>query len=96
MQGTRPDLAFSVFLLSRFFIRLTEAINALMKGVLRYVQGSTAKGITYRRRKGNELLSIEAYTDSDFAGKYIRGDARSTSGYVMIMAGGAILWSLKR
>jgi hypothetical protein len=96
MQGTRPDLAFSVSLLSRFLTRPTEAIDALMKGVLRYVQGSTAKGITYRRRKGNELLSIEAYTDSDFAGKHIRGDARSTSGYVMIMAGGAISWSSKR
>jgi hypothetical protein len=67
-----------------------------MKGVLRYVQGFMAKGITYRRRKGNELLLIKVYTDSDFAGKHIRGDARSTSGYIMIMAGGAISWSLKR
>jgi hypothetical protein len=61
-----------------------------------YVQGFTAKGIIYRRRKGNKLLLIEAYIDFDFAGKHIRGDARSISGYIMIMAGGAILWSLKR
>jgi hypothetical protein len=90
MQGTRPDLTFSVSLLSRFLIRLTEAINALIKEVLRYVQGFTAKSITYKRRKSNKLLSIKAYTDSDFAGKHIRGDARSTSGYIMIIAGGAI------
>jgi hypothetical protein len=61
-----------------------------MKGMLRYIQGFTAKGITYRRRKGNKLLLIKIYTDSDFAGKHIRGDARLTSGYIMIMAGGAI------
>jgi len=67
-----------------------------MKGMFRYIQGSTAKGITYRRRKSNELLLIKAYTDSDFAGKYIRGDARSISDYVMIMAGGVISWSSKR
>jgi hypothetical protein len=90
MQDTRPDLTFSVFLLSRFLTRPTEAIDALIKRMLRYVRDSTAKGITYKRRKGNELLSIKTYTDSDFAGKHIRGDARSTSGYVMIMTGGAI------
>jgi hypothetical protein len=96
MQGTRPDLVFSVSLLSRFLTRPTKAIDALIKGMLRYVQGSTAKGIIYKRRKGNELLSIEAYTDSDFAGKHIRGDARLTLGYVMIMAGGVISWLSKR
>jgi hypothetical protein len=96
MQDTRPDLIFSVFLLSRFLTRPTEAINTLMKGMLRYVQGSTTKGITYRKRKSNKLLLIKAYTDSDFAGKYIRGDVRSISGYIIIMAGGTILWLSKR
>jgi hypothetical protein len=90
MQGTRPDLAFSISLLSRFLTRPTKAINTLMKGMLRYVKGFTAKSIIYKRRKGNKLLSIKIYTNSDFAGKHIRGDARSTSGYIMIMASGAI------
>jgi hypothetical protein len=72
------------------------ALQHLMKGIFKYIQGFTVKGITYRRRKDNELLLIEIYIDSDFAGKHIRGDARSTSGYVMIMAGGAISWLLKR
>jgi hypothetical protein len=96
MQGTRPDLAFFVFLLSRFLTRPTKAIDVLMKKVLRYVQGFTVKGITYKRRKDNKLLSIKTYINSDFAGNHIRGDTRSTSGYIMIMAGGAVSWSSKR
>jgi hypothetical protein len=64
--------------------------------VLKYVQGFTVKDITYKKRKSNELLLIEIYTNSDFAGKHIRGDARLILGYVIIMAGGAISWLLKR
>jgi hypothetical protein len=86
----RPDLAFSIFLLSRFLTRLTKAINVLIKGMLRYVKGFMAKDIIYKRRKSNKLLLIKVYIDFDFAGKHIRGDTRLISGYVMIMAGGAI------
>ena len=96
MQNTRPDLAFSISLLSRFLSKPTKHIAELMKGVLKYVKGSTQHGITYRRRRDNEILSIEAYTDSDFADKHIHGDRRSTSGYIIKMAEDAISWSSKR
>ena len=42
----------------------------------------------YRQVKNLELMS---YTDSDFAGKYPKSK-KSTSGYIFMLAGGAIAW----
>lgn len=44
--------------------------------------------MVYRRVKS---LEVEAYSDSDFAGQFA-GSGKSTSGYVFMLAGGAIAW----
>jgi hypothetical protein len=43
--------------------------------------------LTYRR---TDNLAVECYTDADFAGD--EDDRKSTSGYVYMLAGGAVSW----
>jgi hypothetical protein len=89
--ATRPDLSFSVSLLARFQANPgIEHWKALMH-VMGYIKNTTDYGITYSR--GQEL-SPTAYVDADYGG--CRDTRRSTSGYVFLMAGGAVAWSSKR
>jgi len=93
MQGTRPDLAYAVSLCSRFLAKPTAAHMAIAKGVLRYLNGATDLGITYRRDNAENLF---VYTDSNYQDRTLSGDGRSTSGYGVYLAGGLISWSSRR
>ena len=93
MQGTRPDLGFAVSLLSRFLTKPTYRHMTLVKGVLRYLAGTLKLGIVFSK---HETKALHGYTDSDFNGKTLQGDGRSTSGYIFFLAGGPISWSSKR
>ncbi|KAL5565395.1 hypothetical protein UlMin_028559 [Ulmus minor] len=57
------------------------------KRVIRYLQRTKEYMLTYRR---SDQLEIIGYSDSDFAG--CQDSRRSTSGYIYLLAGGAILW----
>ena len=57
------------------------------KRVLRYLQRTKHHMLTYRR---TEKLEIVGYTDSDFAG--CQDSKKSTTGYIFMLAGGAISW----
>src|SRR6266536_2665631 len=93
MQGTRPDMAYSISLLSRFLSKPIKEHYCLFKGILRYLRGSIKRRIVYSRGSQQGLV---AFTDSDYAGKTLAGDGKSTSGYVIFLAGGPICWSSKR
>ncbi|WZY76517.1 hypothetical protein YC2023_022901 [Brassica napus] len=88
---TRPDLQFSVSLLSRYMSNPTDLHLQAAKRVLRYLKGTMDFGIWYKRGGKGELL---VYTDSDFAGDI--DSRKSTSGYVFVMDGAAVAWSLKK
>src|SRR4051812_40217977 len=64
MMATRPDLAFTMSRLSKFFDCPTKVHAAAAKRVLRYLRGTTERGITYT---GSNVL-FAGYSDSDFAG----------------------------
>jgi hypothetical protein len=91
--ATRPDLAFSVSLLARFQANPgIEHWNALMHVIgPGYIKNTIDYGITYSR---DHDISPTAYVDSDYGG--CRDTRRSTSGYIFMMAGGAVAWSSKR
>ena len=55
--------------------------------VLRYLQGTKGHMLTYRHF---DQLEVIGYTDSDFRG--CEDSRKSTSGYVFVLAGGAISW----
>jgi len=93
MQGTRPDLANSVSLISKALENPTEEHIQHVKHIMRYLNGSKKDGITYRSN-AKEQLDLCAYTDADFAGGALP-DGKSTSGYVFL-AGGPISWQSKR
>ena len=87
--NTRPDLSYAVGVLSRFMACAGEVHWKAAKRVLRYIAGTSDRGITYRRGEP----AFCAYSDSDYAGD---PDARkSTSGMVALMYGGVVMWRSK-
>lgn len=91
MTATRPDLTYSVCLISRFMSSPKEAHMMAAKRILRYVKGTTNLGIFYERGCNDEL---SAYTDSDYVSNI--DDCKSTSGYVFMLSGGAVAWASKK
>jgi hypothetical protein len=91
MIATRPDLAFTMSRLSKFFDSPTEEHATAAKRVLRYLKGTTGKGIIYTP---STKKSFAGYSDSDFAGD--SDDRKSTGGYVFLLFGGAISWKSKK
>ena len=87
---TRPDIAFSVGVLSRFMSCPTTAHWTAAKGVLRYLVDKADMGITFR---GSDT-TIYGFCDADYAADV--DTRRSTTGYVFMLNGGAITWSSKR
>lgn len=91
MTVTRPDIMYSVCLISRFMSNPMETHMLAAKRILRYIQATVDFGIFYKRECRNELM---AYTDSDYAGDL--DDRKSTSGYVFKLSGGAVAWASKK
>src|SRR5215207_5010518 len=90
MTASRPDLAYTMSRLSKFFYSPSENHAAATKKVLRYLKGTVDKGITY---SGKEK-TFTGYSDLDFAAD--TDDRKSTSGYVFLLFGGAISWKAKK
>lgn len=91
LTATRPDLIFSVNLVSKYMENPNEQHMLAAKRILRYVQGTAGYGIRYKRGEGHSLVG---YVDSDYAGD--TDDRRSTSGYVFMLGGRAISWASKK
>lgn len=90
LTATRPDLMYSVSLVSRFMSKPTELHLQAAKRILRYLKGTVDFGIMYKR----ESSDLIAYTDSDYAGDL--NDRKSTSGYVFLLSSGAVSWLSKK
>ena len=91
VSGTRPDLAFCVRRLSQYLEKPQKHHWTAVKRVLRYLRGTSTHGILYDGGIGATLVG---YADSDFAG--CTQSRKSTSGYVFLLAGGAISWKSKK
>ena len=84
---TRPDIAYIVGMLGRYLSNPGMDHWKKAKWVMRYLQRTKAYMLTYRR---SSHLEIVGYSDSDFAG--CLDSRRSTSGYIFMLAGGAVSW----
>lgn len=91
LTATRPDLIYSVNLVSRYMENPSEQHLSAAKRILRYVQGTREFGIQYKR--GGEP-SLVGFVDSDYAGD--EDDRKSTSGYAFMWCGGAVSWASKK
>jgi hypothetical protein len=95
---TRPDIANAVNQAAKFCSAPTLVHLHAVKKILRYLSGTKQRGITYCGRAGAQLPSteviIEAYSDADWAGDLT--DRKSTTGWLMKLAGGAVSWCSRR
>jgi len=89
MLYTRPDLAFTVSMLSKFSSTPSTEDLATATYTLRYLRNMANLAIQYNASEPEATMPI-GYTDSDFAGD--PDDRKSTSGCVFMLAGGAIIW----
>ncbi|XP_051133284.1 secreted RxLR effector protein 161-like [Andrographis paniculata] len=84
---TRPDIAYAVGVLGRYQSNPGVDHWKAAKKVMRYLQGTKDFMLTYRQ---TDVLEVIGYSDSDYAGCI--DTRKSTSGYVFMLAGGAISW----
>jgi hypothetical protein len=87
---TRPDIAYAVSACSKYLENPGWNHWTAAKRVLRYMKGTKKLGIKFNKSEGFELYG---YCDADWAGNL--DTRRSTTGYVFILAGGAISWKVK-
>ncbi|KAH9113686.1 hypothetical protein LEN26_013109 [Aphanomyces euteiches] len=88
---TRPDIAFTVTLLSRHLSQPTDEHSAIAKRVLRYLKGTHDYGIIYQP-VDSDHYTIELYVDAEYANdKY----TRRTSVYLLYLNGCLISWKSK-
>ncbi|CAJ2662733.1 unnamed protein product [Trifolium pratense] len=91
LSHTRPDIAFSVSVVSQFMHSpFEEHLEAVYK-ILRYLKATPGKGLFFR--KTNER-NVSIFTDADWAGSIT--DRRSTSGYCAYVWGNLVTWRSKK
>lgn len=90
--ATRPDLGFAVQYLSRFSIDPGPAHWKALEHVMAYIRGTLDYAIVYGG-DGFERESLRpvGFVDADYGGCV--DTRRSTTGYIFLMAGGAIAWT---
>ena len=91
LTATRPDIMYSVSLISRYMENSTEMHLLAAKRILQYLQGTKEFELFYKKGEKSDLIG---FIDSDYAGD--QDDRTSTSGYVFILGSGVVLWSSKK
>ncbi|EXB36428.1 hypothetical protein L484_009995 [Morus notabilis] len=91
LTHTRLDIAYSVSVISQFMHDPREPHLQAAHRILHYLKGNLGKGILFKK---NSTLTLEAYTDADYAGSIV--DRRSTTGYCTFLGGNLITWRSKK
>ncbi|KAE8266961.1 hypothetical protein A4X09_0g5390 [Tilletia walkeri] len=90
-MGTRVDYGFRDGFLGRFVSDPSVKNLTAAKRVLRDLKGTLDAELTF---DGTNGLRIAAFVDADWAGD--KADRKSTSGFAIMMAGGAVTWGAKK
>ncbi|CAM8941115.1 unnamed protein product [Rhodiola kirilowii] len=91
LTNTRPDLAYSVHILSQFMNKPTQDHLTTAHKVLGYLKGAPALGIFY---PSHQQLRLEAYCDADWAACPLT--RKSISGYAVLLGGALVFWKTKK
>ncbi|XP_028186556.1 uncharacterized protein LOC114373244 [Glycine soja] len=92
---SRPEIDFSVGLVSRFMSDPRQPHLLAAKRILRYLKGTLGYGIIFSHQiKEDESLHLEAYSDSDWCRDLV--DRKSTMGQVFLLSGSPMSWSSKK
>lgn len=89
---TRPDIAYSVGIVSRFMEKPTMMHLNAAKRILRYIKGTLDYGLIYTKDSDNKVLI--GYSDSDLAGNV--EDGKSTGGMVFYLNKNLITWASQK
>ncbi|XP_048615526.1 secreted RxLR effector protein 161-like [Brassica napus] len=84
---TRPDLSYSIGVLSRYMVDPKRSHDAALKHVLRYLRGTLSHGLTYKRASKTKLLG---YSDSSLDVDV--DDGRSITGHMFYLEESHITW----
>ena len=85
----RPDMTYSISILSRYMMNPTSDHWTTTKRVLRYLKSTIDFSLIYK--KGMKDLNVVGYSGSDFSGDV--EDRKSTSGQVFFLGGLPITWN---
>ncbi|KAJ9566323.1 hypothetical protein OSB04_002289 [Centaurea solstitialis] len=88
MLYTRPDVAYSVSVTSRYQQNPGEAHWVAVKNILKYLRRTKEVFLVFGGSE--DEISVTGYTDASF--QTDRDDFRSQSGYVFTLNGGVISW----
>jgi hypothetical protein len=94
---SRPDIAYPVTRVSQYTSNPGPAHWAAIKRIMRYLNGHRNLSVTYGPTgitEDTDPFKFFAYTDADFTSN--PDDRKSMSGYVFLLAGGAISWNSKK
>ena len=95
MLCTRPDIAFSVAVLSKYAHNPTPAHHDGVTRVLQYLKDTPLLGLTYTGEPSiTDEPQLLGYCDADWAAD--RDDRKSTTAYVFMLCGGPISWQSKK
>ncbi|XP_055923284.1 uncharacterized protein LOC129953823 [Eupeodes corollae] len=88
--STRPDIMYSVCILSQFNVEPYTEHFVAAKHLLRYLMTTINPKLTY----GSAPTKLTGYVDADWACNI--DDRRSNTGFVFLMVGGAVSWESKK
>ena len=91
--STRPDIAQAVNFVSRFASKPGAQNWRDVKRILRYVAGTRALGITFKRSPDPNAALLHGFADADWGGDLQQ--RRSTTGFIFKIAGGPVTWRSK-
>ena len=91
LSHTRPDIGFSVSVVSQFMNNPNEEHLEAVYRILRYLKMTPGKGLFFGK---SNKKSVEIYSDADWAGSIT--DRRSTTGYCSYVWGNLITWRSKK
>lgn len=85
LSHTRPDIAYTVSLVSQFMHCRSENHMSDVIRILRYLKSSPGRGLMFKK---NQHLHIDAYTDTNWAGNIT--DRKSTASYYTFIGGNLV------
>lgn len=96
-QSTRPDISFAVSHLAQFSTTFNDEHVLAVQRVFQYLKGTKNYCISYFRRSHNvpHDLTVRGFVDANWGG-LPSDNGRSTTGYVIFLCCGPILWSSTR
>jgi hypothetical protein len=98
-KSTRPEIAYAVHQCVRFSSNPRQSHANAVKYLCRYLMSTKDKGLILR---ADPSKSFEVHVDCDFAGNWVREDARddpstakSRTGYIISYGGCPVIWASK-